>query len=908
MYFPATYYALPLFIGSTISIALVLLAWQRRQEPGALAFMVFMLALGIWSLGHANETVAIELATKIFWHKIEYTVIPLVPAFWLLFLLQHDKQPRKVMRIATPILLIEPVLFISLTWTNQYFHLLWKNIVLNSGPGLAHLVIERAIGFYLHTGYNYLVMLLATLLFLRLLWQGSTLSSAQVALCTIALLSPVVVNIFYVFGLAAILPMDLTPFALVTTGMAVGWFAFRFQFWEVLPAARSVIVESMSDGVVVLNKRNIVIEVNPSARRLLALEQQRTLGRTLAELVPNWSDLQPVHRLLDGTEPTQPRAVELFLFDDEMHVRYIDLLVTNLYDRSNRITGRLLTLHDVTHRKLAEQVLATERNTLTRRVEERTADLSEANAQLARAARLKDEFLASMSHELRTPLNTILGLSEALQEQVYGSLNVKQEKALRSIEESGRHLLSLINDILDVSKLEAGQLALEIQPVVVEAVCQASLGLIKHISLKKQITVTSHIDPMLKLIDADERRLKQMLVNLLSNAVKFTPENGSVSLEVSGDRQEEVVRFTVSDNGIGITPEDMQRLFQPFVQLDSSIARQHEGTGLGLALVYRMTEMHGGSITVESELGVGSRFTISLPWITSAESVSIKQKGSIQGALANLHRALIVNNSPTDAQQTAQYLSELAIEPIIYPPSHDIVQQAQINQPDVILLDMFFSERLGWKILSELRAHEETRMIPIIIITFRDVTPPDHLLVDASAGRMEMLLRHFSREQLNRALFTLFAPIPLPVNNDSTNLAPLRALRPSGHYENQLLPYILLVEDNETNIATFSDYLQAKGYRVQIARTGDEAIARLGEDRPDLILLDIQMPGMDGLEVMQKVRTNGQWRALPIIALTALAMSGDRERCLAAGASEYLSKPISLRRLIGTIETNLQRS
>ncbi|MCX6045918.1 MAG: response regulator, partial [Chloroflexi bacterium] len=798
-------------------------------------------------------------------------------------------------------------LFIFFTWTNQYFHLLWKNITLSNGPGLAHLVIERAIGFYVHTGCNYLVMLLAVVLFLRLLLRGSTLSGLQVTVCILALLSPMLVNIFYLFGLGALFPLDLTPFALVTAGMAIGWFTFRFQFWEILPVARNAIVESMNDGVIVLNKRNIVIDVNPSARRLLALEQERTLGRPIAELMPNWSDLQPVQQLLNGAEVTQSRVVELALFDNEMQVRYIDLLISNIYDRNNRVTGHLLTLHDITRRKLVEQVLANERNTLTRRVEERTADLSEANAQLARAARLKDEFLASMSHELRTPLNTILGMSEALQEYVYGPLTRKQEKALRSIEESGRHLLALINDILDVSKLEAGQLALELQPVSVETVCQASLGLIKHISLKKQITVTSHIDPMIKVIDADERRLKQMIVNLLSNAVKFTPENGNVSLEVSGDEQEEVVHFTVSDNGIGIRPEDIKRLFQPFVQLDSSIARHHEGTGLGLALVYRMTEMHGGSITVESEMGVGSRFTISLPWITSAESTLIKQKGSVQGTLANLHRALIISNSTIEAERTAQYLRELAIEAIIYTQSHDIVRYTQAAQPDVILLDMFMSERSGWDILSELRAKPQTRLIPVILISLMDATPPNPILADPSVGRLEMLLRHFSREQLNRALFALFSPRPLAIHNGTMTLPPPYSLRPSGHYPTTLLPHILLVEDNEANIDTFSDYLQARGYHVQIARTGDEAIARLSESQPALILLDIQMPGMDGLEVMHRVRTNRQWCDLPIIALTALAMAGDRERCLAAGATEYLSKPISLKTLIGTIEKNLQR-
>ncbi len=478
---------------------------------------------------------------------------------------------------------------------------------------------------------------------------------------------------------------------------------------------------------------------------------------------------------------------------------------------------------------------------------------------------------------------------------MYGSLSEKQDKALRSIEESGRHLLTLINDILDVSKLEAGHMTLEIQPVAVEAVCQASLGLIKQIALKKQITVTSHIEPTIKLIEADERRLKQMLVNLLSNAVKFTLENGKVGLEVTGDKREEVIRFTVWDNGIGILPEDMQRLFQPFVQLDSSIARQHEGTGLGLALVYRMAEIHGGSISAESKVGVGSRFTISLPWRTRVEGASLQPRDVANGSINHLQRALIVNDSATDAEQAAQYLRELAIKPLVYTQSHGVAHYAQMMQPDVILLDLFLPDRFGWDILSELQANAQTRMIPVIVISLMDVTLPPHLVSEPSVGKVTILLKHFSREQLKSTLLALFSPNGTPMSVASAALPKIHSLKLSGHSP-RTLPYILLVEDNETNITTFSDYLQVRGYEVQIARTGHEVLERLAESTPDLVLLDIQMPGMDGLEVMQQVRANEQWRDLPIIALTALAMSGDRERCLAAGANEYLSKPIVLKR------------
>jgi len=400
---------------------------------------------------------------------------------------------------------------------------------------------------------------------------------------------------------------------------------------------------------------------------------------------------------------------------------------------------------------------------LEQRVAERTAELSSANAALARASHLKDEFLASMSHELRTPLNAILGLSEALQEEVYGPLNEHQLKSLGTIEESGRHLLALINDILDVSKIEAGKVELDIAPVLVEPVCRASLELIKQSAHKKHLRTSFSIDDVLTAIQADERRLKQILVNLLSNAVKFTPEEGEIGLEAVGDRERGVAHFTVWDTGVGIPQEDMARLFQPFVQLDSSLSREYTGTGLGLALVQGLAELHGGGVSLESEVGKGSRFTVSLPW---------QPVDSIQ--------------SPMTSKQ--------------------------------------------YSVTSE-----------------RDGLTSDHR-----------------------------SPIT-----------------------------ILLAEDNESSIRTITDYLLTRGYRLIVAHDGVEAVEQAREEQPDLILMDIQMPRMDGLEATKRLRADASLAEVPIIALTAAAMPGDRERCLEAGVDEYLSKPVSLKELANVIKTHL---
>jgi PAS domain S-box-containing protein len=455
---------------------------------------------------------------------------------------------------------------------------------------------------------------------------------------------------------------------------------------------------------------------------------------------------------------------------------------------------------NITERKEAEDALIGERTLLARRVEERTKELSVVNLELARAARLKDEFLASMSHELRTPLNAVLGLSEALLEYVYGPLNERQLKALQGIAESGRHLLALINDILDLSKIEAGKLKLEFDTTVLETLCQASLRFVRQAALQKQLCVLYVMDSAVTTVWADERRLKQILVNLLSNAVKFTPVGGTIGLEVHADAVNHVVHLSVWDTGIGIGEEKLGHLFQPFIQLDSSLARQYAGTGLGLALVARMIEMHGGGVTVESNVGKGSRFTVWLPW-------------------------------------------------------HDIVNSdAPIQNDTPILVD------------------EQPAGAPEL----------DHTLTMPAASQ------------------------PADARLESNGVAAQDAISPADVPPDPNAQVIVLAEDNEDNIAMLADYLRGKHYQVVIARNGQEAIMQARATRPALILMDIQMPGMDGLEATQCIRADAELAAIPIIALTALAMRGDRDRCLAAGVNDYLSKPIKLQQLTKIIETYLQ--
>lgn len=524
---------------------------------------------------------------------------------------------------------------------------------------------------------------------------------------------------------------------------------------------------------------------------------------------------------------------------------------------------------------------------LERSVAERTADLRRTNAELAQAARAKDEFLASMSHELRTPLNAILTLSESLVEGTYGPLNDQQQKPLHTITESGYHLLNLINDILDLSKIEAGKMELHIAPIEVDLVCQASLRLVKQQAQQRHLRVSLHIDPVVTTLRADARRLKQMLVNLLSNAVKFTPEGGEIGLEVRGDSEAGVAHFTVWDTGIGIAPEHAQQLFRPFVQVDSGLSRQYGGTGLGLSLVYRMARMHGGSVAMVSTPGQGIRFTISMPWEGPGDRRILGPRRSVP--VPNILQALIIEDSPTAAEQLARYLLELGARVVVYPAGEAALSKAIEVQPDVIVLDIQLPGLSGWEVLAQLKADGRTQAIPVIMVTVVD-EPEFGLAQGAADYVVKPVTRSRLYEALQKALTSMHA-----ANEDAQSSAPAQA------------PVLLLAEDNLANQSTYADYLSVKGYQVILAANGVEAIDFAREAQPDLILMDVQMPEMDGLEVMRRLRADPELCGIPIIAVTALAMPGDRERCLEAGANEYLTKPVSLKRLLQTIDAHLRR-
>ncbi|MEM7532738.1 MAG: response regulator [Chloroflexota bacterium] len=635
-------------------------------------------------------------------------------------------------------------------------------------------------------------------------------------------------------------------------------------------------------------------------------------------------------------------AEEALLQLNTLLERRVDERTVELKEANSRL------MQEVQDRKQAEEALAKEREMLTRRVTERTADLSAANAELARSARLKDEFLANMSHELRTPLNAILGLSEALKEEVYGSLTDRQTRTIGNIEMSGRHLLDLINDILDVSKIEAGKLTLDFTPVSIHDICEASLSLIRQSAEKKQVQIKIECPSDVRTINADERRLRQVLVNLLSNAVKFTPKHGTIGLKIVGDTEQDTVHFTVWDTGIGIEADDMNKLFRPFIQLDSSLSRQNSGTGLGLIIVHRLVEAHGGSVVVESSPGQGSRFTLSMPWQQSKIEVGapVPIELSKLMEISSIKRVLIVEDSPTAADQIYRYLSEWHIHAKVQTSGEGILERIELFQPNVIILDLLLPGLSGWEILAKIKENPQTQAIPVIIISVID-----ERAYGLSVGAADYLIKPVSRHALGRALTCSInqgggaqgqtrqthvqqghsqlkpesnqSTIPTGQIDSSVEVAlcsdgsyqarrpdafimhPDETTRSSNTSNANNAPLILIAEDNLQNIRLYSDRLISLGYRVTVAQTGLEAVEQTRDLNPALLMMNLQMHGLDGLETVRHIRANPDVGQVPIIALTTLVRPGDQEKSLQVGVNHYLRKPINLEQLATIIDSYL---
>jgi len=490
---------------------------------------------------------------------------------------------------------------------------------------------------------------------------------------------------------------------------------------------------------------------------------------------------------------------------------------------------------------------------LEERVQERTRQLAAANQELEirnheveRATRMKSRFLASMSHELRTPLNAIVGFSDLLAEQTPGQLNDKQQRFVSHIKQGSAHLLQLINDILDLSKIEAGQLEFRCEDFQVKDALPEVLSTIRPLAMAKSIQIEQKLGTDHQ-VHADRVRFKQVLYNLLSNAVKFTPKAGRIDIDCREDGN--FVAISVTDTGIGIRAEDQAVIFEEFRQVEGPAEAAQEGTGLGLAISKRLVERQGGRISLESEFGKGSRFTFTLPVGSTASQTPLISGPTILPVAAGGGRGkpliLIVDDEIAARELLATYLSP-EYQIVMAESGAEAVVKAQQLRPDAITLDVLMPDSTGFETLVALRKTPDTASIPIIIVSI-----VDQKQVGFALGAADYLIKPIRKSALLETIRKHVAP---QSDDDET---------------------ILLVDDDPRTLELLEETLRSAGYETESVRSGARALEVLSSKQVSAVLLDLLMPGMDGFEVIRHVRQEPTLKELPIFVMTAKSLTGD---------------------------------
>ena len=618
------------------------------------------------------------------------------------------------------------------------------------------------------------------------------------------------------------------------------------------------LIENSSDIITILDRQGVIQYGSPSINTVLGYSIAQWLGQPLLNWVhpgdrPLVEDI--LRLLVQTTSVALPFEVRIQHQDGSWLV--LEVMSNNrLHDPA--VAGIILNLRDITERKQA-------------------AELQKAKETAERANQAKSQFLANMSHELRTPLNAIIGYSEMLQEEV---IDIEQDALvpdLQKIHGAGKHLLTLINDILDLSKIEAGKVDLYLEPFEVSVMVEEVVSTIQPIVEKQHNTLVVHCDAAIGLMYADLTKVRQNLFNLLSNANKFT-ENGTVTLTVTkqdakrGKNTETHfshcidVLFQVADTGIGMTQEQQERLFQPFTQADASTTRKYGGTGLGLTIAQRFCQMMGGEITVTSQVGVGSTFLMRLPeqvqnpkmaQLSIAESLPLREANPLPESKV----ILVIDDDPTVHTLMHRFLDKQGffIESAL--SAEQGLQRAREIRPAAITLDVMMPSMDGWAVLSRLKSDPELADIPVIMLTIVDDQQIGYTL-----GAADYLTKPIDRSRLVKVL--------------------------NKHCCDRPSQTILLVEDDPLTRELTRQMLEREGWLVVEAENGRVALEQIEKHSPGLVLLDLMMPEMDGFDFVTKLQQHESWRSIPVIVLTAkhitateeLRLRGHVERILEKGA------------------------
>ncbi len=633
---------------------------------------------------------------------------------------------------------------------------------------------------------------------------------------------------------------------------------------KMLEARYSGLLESVPDAIVMVNKTGRIVLVNGQAEELFGYSRDELLGKPVEELLPKrYRDGHVAHRTRYFSElKTRSMGAGLELFANRKDGAEIPVEISLSPLRTAEGVFAMTAIRDITDRKKLQEEL--------RKTNE---ELQQQNLSAQQANRLKSEFLANMSHELRTPLNGIIGFAEIMHDEKVGPISPDHKEYLHDILTSARHLLQLINDVLDLSKVESGKFEFmpeNIDPVILVGEVR---DIVRTLAAKKRIKLQTEIHPSLSSIEGDARSLKQILYNYISNALKFTPEEGEVKVSImpqdAGD-----FRIEVADTGIGIRPEDLNRLFVEFQQLDTSSTEQYAGTGLGLALTKRIVEAQGGHVGVKSTPGKGSIFYATLPRAKGVAATIVHETQAV--AMPGAPLILVVEDDASDRASIATALrgAGYAVEAVA--TGAEALVRSREQRFNAITLDIILPDMSGRAVLEKLRERGLNQQTPVIIVTLLA-----HKGVVAGFQVTDILSKPVAQSELIKAL-------------ERCSVAPGK-VRP-----------ILVVDDDETSLRLADEMLRQLGYRTVCHQDAKRALRAASKEHPAAVVLDLVMPEMTGFEFLTRFRKTIRGRRTPVIVWTGKDLT-DMERAeLRSAASIITRKTEQAEELVHEIQSILR--
>jgi PAS domain S-box-containing protein len=634
---------------------------------------------------------------------------------------------------------------------------------------------------------------------------------------------------------------------------------------KILEARYSGLLESVPDAIVMVNKTGRIVLVTGQAEELFGYSRDELLGKPVEELLPKrYRDGHVGHRTRYFSElKTRSMGAGLELFASRKDGTEIPVEISLSPLRTAEGVFAMTAIRDITDRKKLQEEL--------RKTNE---ELQQQNQSAQQANRLKSEFLANMSHELRTPLNGIIGFAEIMHDEKVGPISPDHKEYLHDILTSARHLLQLINDVLDLSKVESGKFEFlfeKTDPVILVGEVR---DIVRTLAAKKRIKLQTEIHPSLSTIEADARSLKQILYNYVSNALKFTPEEGEVKVSIMPEEGDSF-RIEVADTGVGIRSEDLHRLFMEFQQLDTSSSEQYAGTGLGLALTKRIVEAHGGHVGVKSTPGKGSIFYATMPRVQRVEPTIVHETPAV-AIPPGAPLILVVEDDAGDRASIAAALrgAGYAVEAVA--TGAEALVRSREQCFSAITLDIILPDMSGRAVLEKLRERGLNRQTPVIVVTLLA-----HKGVVAGFQVTDILSKPVAQSDLIKAL-------------ERCSVAPGK-VRP-----------ILVVDDDETSLRLADEMLRQLGYRTVCHQDAMSALRAATKEHPAAVVLDLVMPEMTGFEFLTRFRKTIRGRRTPVIVWTGKDLTDVERAELRSAASIVTRKTEQAEELVHEIQTILR--